>query len=1003
MRLTAWVRTMRGKVAASLGATALAVAGVVGVGAGTPAIALADGYGQGDGLHRYVVTLSGAPSVAPAEVPTAAAPAGPAASADATRVRGGLDLELLAQAQRELGPGGGLEQRDGLTHYVTAAGSRVVSPGAGDVPVPAPGAATDAQPVLDALAAHPGIDSAQWIHDGQALLATGLGIEEVRRLPGVLTVTESVQVPVARSSVVPNDPYFAPYGWNLRNTGANAYQLAATAGADVAAPAGWLATRGQGAVVAVVDTGFDSDHPDLAGVLWNNPTEACGVGDTNGNGKAGDCHGWNFYTNSADVDNGSAGSHGTTVSGVIAANFDNGRGSTGLAPGVRIMPLVVGGGSSVDVNLAAQAIRYAADNGADVVNGSFGGAVSGATLTALRDAVDYAIARGVVVVVAAGNDAGDRDVNKVYPASLESPALLTVGSSTPVDVPAASSAYGATSVDLFAPGERIVTTWNDGDYRLVSGTSIASPHVAAAAAMHLSLHPDLTPAQVREQILADAVRLPSLAGRAVSGGRLTVGTLRADGATTSYVFSGMVARPGTQTPTVAVTSTAPAGTYQVAFGLAMLVDHEVWAVAGEDVTFDGQTKETDDTGVGVFDLGALEFLGSPQLSPTLTLGEGQFALTVQVLKDGAPLTRPYAAPLVVSASAGGTQPGGSVTPGPGATPTPPGASPGGGAPTDPGTTDPGATDPGTTDPGATGPGTTQPGGGAGGAPGGTDPGSGGGTGPQDPGTGGSAPGGGTDPGSTDPGGTDPGSTDPGTPGPGDPGPRPPAPSTAPVPGGGSGPSVTDEKLYDAVGAFEVTSIGPVHVGVAGGDVVRIRGRALEAGVGVRVGATGTGDVLLADSASVVFVTPPRVAGVYDVTVYKNGRSSVLPGALVYGDGGSTPSDPGDSGTGPGGTDPGTGGPAATPAPGATPTPGGTGPGGGAPTDPSGPGTATPAPSATPGPSPSATPPAGGTTPTTPSATRTGPNGERLVRNDALASLRGLWSVSCTATCSGTQV
>jgi hypothetical protein len=185
------------------------------------------------------------------------------------------------------------------------------------------------------------------------------------------------------------------------------------------------------------------------------------------------------------------------------------------------------------------------------------------------------------------------------------------------------------------------------------------------------------------------------------------------------------------------------------------------------------------------------------------------------------------------------------------------------------------------------------------------------------------------------------------------------------------------RRYDQVGAFRVTSISPVHVSTTGGTVVTVTGTALEAGIGVRVGGTRTADVLSSSSTSVVFRTPAAVAGTYDVTLFKNGRTSVLTGGLVY-QGGTTPV--------PGGSQPT---PDATPAPAAStpaPTPTPT-PVGGAP----GPGATTPAPGGGPG-----------TTPTTPSATRVGPNGERLVRNDALAALAGLWATDCTRGCQGVQ-
>ncbi len=120
--------------------------------------------------------------------------------------------------------------------------------------------------------------------------------------------------------------------------------------------------------MALTDSGFASDHP---GALWTNPAQPCGTVDTDGNGEAGDCHGWTFATASADLDNGPQGTHGASVAGVIGARAGNGHGTAGVAPDVTIMPLVIGSGSTVDVDLGAETIRYAADNGADVVNASW--------------------------------------------------------------------------------------------------------------------------------------------------------------------------------------------------------------------------------------------------------------------------------------------------------------------------------------------------------------------------------------------------------------------------------------------------------------------------------------------------------------------------------------------------------------------------------------------------------------------------------------------------------
>jgi hypothetical protein len=209
----------------------------------------------------------------------------------------------------------------------------------------------------------------------------------------------------------------------------------------------------------------------------------------------------------------------------------------------------------------------------------------------------------------------------------------------------------------------------------------------------------------------------------------------------------------------------------------------------------------------------------------------------------------------------------------------------------------------------------------------------------------------------------------------------------------------------------VTSISPVHVGTAGGSLVTVRGDALESGLGVRVGPSGVAHVVRSSAAGLTFLTPALVAGTYDVTVYKAGRTSVLTDALVYSAAGTV--DPGTGGgEQPGSTDP----VGPTPVP-VVPAPGGSGsdPGdepsdGGSSTPAPAPGGSVPTPGAgspTPG-SGGSTPGTGGgdggaSTPTSPGATRVGPNGERLVRNDALASLSGLWSTTCATTCTGRQV
>ncbi|WP_305852263.1 S8 family serine peptidase [Blastococcus sp. PRF04-17] len=552
--------------------------------------------------------------------------------------------------------------------------------------------------MLEALESVDGVVTAQSLDDGRALVATeGLAPHQLAVVPGVAHAEFSVSAPVLGTVT---DPYFPQYGWNLENTGTNSYQqpVAAVADADVDATDGWATGTGDGLVIAVTDTGFDTDHPDLAGALWTNPGQPCGGGDTDGNGKAGDCHGWNFYSNNADLDNAGMGSHGTGVSGVVAARAGNGIGVAGVAPQARIMPLVIGGGGSVDVNLGAQAIRYAVDNGADVINASWGGAFTGTALQNLRNAVAYAAAHDVLVVAAAGNDAANRDTNILYPASLTDPNIVTVGSSTAGDTASPSSAYGASNVDLFAPGYLVATTWNDGGYRLVSGTSIAAPHVAAAYALYRAHMPDAGHAELKQAVLDDVDPLPAFSGRSVTGGRLTMSRLAGTPAeSVGYAFTSMTAPAGLLTPGIGVSGPTAAGAYEVVLGLGMEHAGEIWALADKDITLDGVTVATDDAGDAAFPLGTFAGSGSVGLTPAMELGDGRYVLTVQLYRDGEPVGRTHAAPLLV----------GAAVPAPGdETPTD-GAAPGGG--TAPGGTTPDAgTQPGGTAPGGAPPGTGTP-------------------------------------------------------------------------------------------------------------------------------------------------------------------------------------------------------------------------------------------------------------------------------------------------------
>ena len=998
--------------------------------------------GEGDGLNRFVVTLEPSAGADTATTkPTAstrrAATATPSTTGSAEH--GSIDGSLYAAAIRALGSGGrvGYDSqgrvaylKDGrsspLTKGARKAAPRPATAGGGTFqqePAAAPASSRVAEAV-DALAAVPGISTAQALHSGDILVATRLSLAQVESLPGVAVVRDSPTMAVASLSS-PNDDAWQ-YAWSLQNKG-YAYNQNATAGTDVNPFPAWEQTTGQGTVVAVIDTGFYKEHVDLQGALWDNPAEVCGGGDLDGNGKAGDCHGWNFLLNNADIANGGgdSASHGTSVAGTIAARIDNNVGAAGLAPGAKIMPLVVGTSASIDVALAAEAVRYAVDHGATVINASFGGPSFDWAARALEDSIRYAGAHGVVVVAAAGNDARDREVTPMYPASFPEDNIISVASSTATDSASVFTAWGAKSVDLHAPGEKVYTTWNDGGYRIASGTSTASPHVAAAVALYRSLHPTSTNAEVKQAILANSRKVAAFAGRSVSGGSLDVGFLGYGAKGLQYRFGGAGRVPvGPAAPTITVSGKAAGAALGLKLTLAVRQSGLVWAVGGEKLTLDGVVATSDDTGSATFALPAgTDLATAPTFTAGVDLPEGDYALLAQVLDNGQPLSRPYAVPLLVGdepvtapAQPAPSQPAPSQP----TTPRPPAPAPSGSAapsraasaapvtpvtpvtPVAPRASEPAApvpsqsaTRPG---PAATATAVTK-------AP---------------------AP----SPGATSP-------TAPGSPGASST-PRPsqaaPAPSASSVaakptvpaapttaPGGGTG---TDgARTYPGTGTYGITRISPAVVSAAGGTLVTVYGANLPINPYVLVGDSGTVGNVASNRGMLLFRTQPHAAGTYALTFSAPGLGSErLENALTFvaPAGGSTPT------AAPGVSAPAAPRPSASAAPSTSTAP--VVPRAPAPSStpsarassvpvPSAPGAPAPSTSAAPvAPRPSASssapaPSAGASAPAvTPSAAPTGGTGTggRTVRRVSSSSLSGLdpaiWAMTgCGTGCAGLQV
>jgi thermitase len=255
-------------------------------------------------------------------------------------------------------------------------------------------------------------------------------------------------------STTPDDPRFGGL-WGLDNTGqaVNGHG-SGTVDDDIDAPEAWDRNRGSmSTVVAVVDTGVASEHPDLAPNMWSNADEVAGNGvDDDGNGKVDDVRGWDFVDdddNPWDYDG-----HGTHVAGTIAARGDNGVGVTGVAWQASIMPIRVldalGYGSNADIT---DAFTYAADSGAKVVNASLSGE---ARSQALSDAITNH--PDTLFVVAAGNDGENNETSSVYPCNFTAANLICVAATDNDDTLAGFSNYGATSVDLAAPGVDVDST-----------------------------------------------------------------------------------------------------------------------------------------------------------------------------------------------------------------------------------------------------------------------------------------------------------------------------------------------------------------------------------------------------------------------------------------------------------------------------------------------------------------------------------------------------------------
>ncbi len=343
---------------------------------------------------------------------------------------------------------------------------------------------------------------------------------------------DNPEIPNAPTNAAGADPLFSRQ-WGLN---------------DIGAQNAWKLNPGSNnMIIAVIDTGVDYTHEDLLPNIWRNTKEIPNNGiDDDQNGYIDDIVGWDFLSNDnkpydlaaqsvQDILNGGNPGHGTHCAGNIAARGNNAKGISGVAPNAQIMALRFIGDEGGTTAGAIKAIHYAVDNGAKVLSNSWGseGEDPADDNQGLKDAIKYAQDHDVLFIAAAGNSTinNDTDPKKAFPASYDYENIISVAAIDSSDNLGSFSNYGAKSVDIAAPGVKIFSTTVGNNYSDTvvdllgaywDGTSMACPHVAGAAALYWSAHPEKTYAEVKAALLNSAKRVASVEGKVLSNGKLNV-------------------------------------------------------------------------------------------------------------------------------------------------------------------------------------------------------------------------------------------------------------------------------------------------------------------------------------------------------------------------------------------------------------------------------------------------------------------------------------------------
>lgn len=308
--------------------------------------------------------------------------------------------------------------------------------------------------------------------------------------------------------------------WHHQNKSQNIGGKIGTMGADISSIEAWREVAGDtpGFKIAIIDSGVDFTHPELTPLAWSNAGEVCNNNlDDDGNGFIDDCDGWDFGDDDKDPSPRSLPKddtlckrwHGTFIAGLSSAVGDNAEGGSGVHWGVEIINIKKHDDASCTSTTMQSilATRYAVEQGARILQMPF---VAAARSAMFEDTLRMASAQGVLLVMSAGNDGSDLDRTPLYPASYDLDAQIVVAYSNNQDRLSPQSNFGATSVDLAAPGEDLYSSDQELDYRIRSGSSYAVPVVAGVASLVWSAFPELSARHVAEAIIEGATPVESL-------------------------------------------------------------------------------------------------------------------------------------------------------------------------------------------------------------------------------------------------------------------------------------------------------------------------------------------------------------------------------------------------------------------------------------------------------------------------------------------------------------